>query len=258
MQEPASVPPPAPEATSGGFATIRLDPRSRVLAAVVCSLLLAAANGFVTLTAALLLTLLALVCCGWPPAVVLRRLAPLNSMILALFAILPWTVPGDPLGQLGPLAYSTDGLLLATRIALKGNAIVLTLLLLLGALDVMTLGRALAQLHMPDKLIHLLLLTVRYREVLGGEYRRLRVAMRTRGFRARFQRHTWQSYGHLIGMLLVRSLDRAERILAAMKCRGFRGQFYLGERLVFSQHDAWFALATTALLLGLVLMEWCL
>ncbi len=252
----AILPSPPAEKAEGRFAALRLDPRGRVLAAVAFSVVVAVANGFATLAAALVLTILAVLSCGWPVAVVLRRLAPLNSLLLALVAILPWTVAGDPLWQAGPLTYSSEGLRLAARIALKGNAIVLSLLLLLGSLDGITLGRALAQLRLPDKLIHLLLFTIRYLEVLGREYGRLRVAMRTRGFRARFNRHTWRSYGHLIGMLLVRSLDRAERIGAAMKCRGFRGRFYLGERLVFSQHDAWFAVAATAVLLGLVFVEW--
>ena len=30
----------------------------------------------------------------------------------------------------------------------------------------------------------------------------------------------------LVGMLLIRSHDRAERVRAAMLCRGFRGKFY--------------------------------
>jgi cobalt/nickel transport system permease protein len=53
----------------------------------------------------------------------------------------------------------------------------------------------------------------------------LRIAMRVRGFRPGSNRHTWRSLGYLVGMLLVRSLERAERVRAAMLCRGYTGQF---------------------------------
>jgi cobalt/nickel transport system permease protein len=74
--------------------------------------------------------------------------------------------------------------------------------------------------------VHLFLFTVRYIAVLGREYQRLRTAMKARGFRMRCDLHTWRSIGYLFGMLLVRSLERSERILAAMRCRGFQGDFH--------------------------------
>jgi cobalt/nickel transport system permease protein len=57
-------------------------------------------------------------------------------------------------------------------------------------------------------------------------------------------------------MLLVRSLDRSERIIAAMKCRGFRGRFYLLDHFAFSRRDIWFALALILALASLALVEW--
>ena len=49
--------------------------------------------------------------------------------------------------------------------------------------------------------------------------------MRARGFRPRTSRHTWRSYGNLMGMLLVRALERAQRVEEAMLCRGYNGAF---------------------------------
>ena len=69
-------------------------------------------------------------------------------------------------------------------------------------------------------------------------------------------RHTYRAYGYLVGMLLVRSLDRSERIVAAMKCRGFRGRFYLLDHFAYSLHDLGFAVTGVALLLLLGLVEW--
>ena len=110
---------------------------------------------------------------------------------------------------------------------------------------------------MPDKLSHLLLFTVRYLDVLHREYLRMRAAMKVRGFRPRMDRHTYRSYGYLVGMLLVRSFERSERIMAAMKCRGFRGHFYLLDHFAFSRRrDLPFCATSLALLLTVAWLEW--
>jgi cobalt/nickel transport system permease protein len=109
---------------------------------------------------------------------------------------------------------------------------------------------------MPEKLAHLLLFTVRYIDVLRREYGRLRLAMRVRGFRPRMSLHTYRAYGCLVGMLLARSLERSERIVAAMKCRGFRGRFYLLDHFTFSPRDLGFAAGASAVLAAVAFLEW--
>lgn len=242
----------------------RVDPRSRVVAAVVFSLLVAVLNEFLALTIALAVAAAGTLFSALRPGDVIKRLMPVNLFMLCLIALLPWTfvdsaaIAGDsPLFTIGRMCYTLEGLLLAAAITVKGNAIVLALVALLGTLDTVTLGHALNHLRVPDKLTHLLLFTVRYLEVIRQEYLRLRWAMKVRGFRPRMNLHTYRSFGYLVGMLLVvRSLGRSERIVAAMKCRGFRGRFYLFDHFSFSGRDAWFALATLAILAILALVEW--
>jgi cobalt/nickel transport system permease protein len=94
--------------------------------------------------------------------------------------------------------------------------------------------------------------TVRYLDLLHHEYERLRRAMRARGFRPGPNAHTLRTLGHLVGMLLVRAFDRSERVLAAMKCRGFRGRFPALHEMSWSRTDARFA-AAAGLLLALTL-----
>ena len=57
--------------------------------------------------------------------------------------------------------------------------------------------------------MRLFVMTVRYVSVIRMEAARLRTAMKARAFKPSTNRHTYTSYGNLIGMLLVRSLDRA-------------------------------------------------
>jgi cobalt/nickel transport system permease protein len=164
---------------------------------------------------------------GLPFRSLLKRLAALEALMAVLLATLPFTVAGDAVLSLGPLTATREGANAAALIFLRANAVVLVLLGLLGGLEPVVLGHALARLGVPHKLVHLLLLTISQIKHLDDERWRLRRAMRARAFVPRSNRHTWVSYGNLIGMLLVRSLERARRIEAAMRARGFQGRLYL-------------------------------
>ncbi|MBN2025086.1 MAG: cobalt ECF transporter T component CbiQ [Pirellulales bacterium] len=232
-----------------------MDPRSRILAAVGFSVIVALCHRPAALGVGLAAGVAAVGLAGLRPGEVLRRLAPLELLMLLLVVVLPWTASGATIA-IGPFDVSQHGLALAAAIAVKGNAIMLALLGLLGTMDEIRLGHALLHLRVPDKLAHLLLFTVRYLGVLRDEHCRLTDAMRVRGFRPGPNRHTCQTYGYLVGMLLARGFDRTERIAAAMKCRGFRGRFYLLDHFVFSRIDVPFAAATVGVIAAIVFLEW--
>ncbi len=242
--------------THGGSLVERVDPRARILAATAFSVLVAVVDRGPTLLVALAAAVVAAAASRLRPHAALARLVSLNGFMLVLALVLPWSVRGTPLVQLGSAVYSREGLALAGTVALKGNAIVVMLMALVGTLDVAILGHALEHLYVPEKLTHLLLFTVRYLDLLDRQFRQLTAAMRVRGFRPRMDLHTYRTYGYLVGMLLVRSLDRSERVLAAMKCRGFRGHFFLLDHFGFTVRDVWFAAATVLLLAGLGSVEW--
>jgi cobalt/nickel transport system permease protein len=235
----------------------QVDPRLRIVVAVAFALVVVVARGPLGPASAVLAGLLAVVASQLPLGEIARRLLPLNLVMLLVFAMVPWTMHGEALAQFGPWTYSREGLWLAAEIALKGNAIVLVVCGLLGTMEITTLGHALRHLYIPEKVVHLLLLTVRYLGVLHREYLRLRIAMKARGFQPRVNWHTYRTIGQLVGMLLVRSLDRAERVVAAMKCRGFRGHFYLLDHFEFSAaRDLPFATTSLAVMLAVAWMGW--
>lgn len=205
----------------------RIDPRMRLVAAAA----FAVATVTLTQVPALLAALAAALGLGaWarlPAVETARRVLAVDGFIVLTLVMLPFTTPGTPLVEVWGLTASREGLHHATLIALKANAVILALLALVGTVPETTLGHALARLHVPEKLVQIFLMTVRYIEVLHQEYLRLRTAMKARGFRPRTDLHTLRSLGWLIGMVLVRSLERSERVVAAMKCRGFTGRFPL-------------------------------
>jgi len=236
-------------------AIAHLDPRTRVVVALTFSGASAILHTGAAIAGACAVAVWAIVFSRIPLRQVAARLAPVNLFLLMLLLFLPFSTPGTPLFRLGPLVASVEGMRQAIRTSFKANAIVLWVTAFLGTMEPAVFGHALHRLRTPQRLVHLLLFTVRYIDVLRREYTRMRQAMRARAFRAGTDLHTYRSIGHLVGMLLVRSIDRSERILAAMKCRGFRGDYYVLERSRFGLRDVWMAAHAIATLAILFLLE---
>jgi cobalt/nickel transport system permease protein len=152
------------------------------------------------------------------------------------------------------LQATIEGVALAGIVTLKANAIVLAILALIGTMPVAVLGHGLQRLHVPAKICHLLLFTYRYIFIIEQEYGKLITAMKIRGFVPGTDMHTYRSYANLLGMLLVRSLDRADRIYQAMLCRGFQGNFVSLATFSSRPRDYLFGLIMLLVLSGLLLL----
>src|SRR5215471_3437981 len=83
---------------------------------------------------------------------------------------------------------------------------------------------ALGRMGVPRVFVSLLAFVYRYLFVLFDEISRMRTAQRARTFGRRPARERWNHSVQLVGMLLIRALDRAERIHGAMCARGWRGK----------------------------------
>jgi len=192
----------------------RCDPRVRVLSATLLSLSIALIPSLPAQTLGLVVALSLGAAARLPLRDTLQRLMPLN-----VFLALLWVFT---------LASSSDmqsNAVLLLGITLRANAIVILITALVATLEVVSFGAALHGLRVSPKLVTLLLFTVRYAAVLRAEYTILRRAMRARCFAPRTNLHTLRALGNLVGMLLVRGFDRSERVLMAMKCRGYTGRF---------------------------------
>ena len=232
-----------------------LDPRTRILSAVIFAVVVVSLSRWDVLIVALVVSLLVMAAARMPPWQTLKRMAMMDGFIVFMLVMLPFTIPGDPAFHLFGFPGSWQGVERAAVIGLKANAVILSLLALVGSMEPVTLGHGLSRLRLPSNLVHLLLFTVRYIDVIHDEYRRLRIAMKMRGFRPGNNRHTYRTFGYLVGMLLVRALERSERILQAMKCRGFTGQLVLLEHLRYHRRDGAFAVLWVAVLVALVALE---
>ncbi len=243
-----------------GFAGMRakvstLDPRMRIVMTALYAVVVVSLSNLWVLTSALGLSLSLLALSGLPPRETLKRMAMMDSFIIFMLLLLPFTMPGDAMFSLWGLEASWQGLWRAVEIALTANAVILAVMTLVGTMEPVTMGHALFALKTPERLVHLMMFTIRYIDVLREEYQRLRTSMKLRGFRPGTNWHTYRSYGYLIGMMLVRAIERSERILAAMKCRGFSGRIILLEAFQLRRADLFFALTLGAALAILIWAE---
>ncbi|MCX7701312.1 MAG: energy-coupling factor transporter transmembrane protein EcfT [Gemmataceae bacterium] len=84
---------------------------------------------------------------------------------------------------------------------------------------------ALSSLGMPPLPTRLLLMTHRYVWLIRDQWQRIRTAMKARGFQFRPSRRCWRTTGLAAATLFLAAEDRAQRVAAAMRCRGFNGRF---------------------------------
>jgi cobalt/nickel transport system permease protein len=113
-------------------------------------------------------------------------------------------------------------LTVATTIVIKNSLALATTLVLAGVTPFHKLLGALRKLGMPLVLVATLQFMDRYRHVLLDELGRMATARRARTFDRR-RSLAWGLLTGLIGMLFLRTFERAERVHGAMVARGWNG-----------------------------------
>ena len=202
-----------------------IDPRLRVIGAVLFAVVVAVSYDFTALFIALSLSLFMALSAQLGFRAVVQRLCAPAVFLLLLWAVLPWSYDGDALTTLGPVTITRQGVTLCAQISLKTVCLMMAFMALLATMTVDTLGHSLNRLRLPDKMVHLLLITYRYLFVIEQEYQRLVRAMKIRNFHPKTNLHSYRTYAYLVGMLFVRASERARRVHSAMICRGFNGRF---------------------------------
>ncbi|WP_319406776.1 cobalt ECF transporter T component CbiQ [uncultured Desulfosarcina sp.] len=233
-----------------------IDPRLRVIWASVFAVVVAVSYAFSALFIALSLSLIMALSARLDFQAVVRRLrAPVIFLIL-LWAVLPWSYEGDALRAWGPVIITRQGVTLCAQISLKTVSLMVAFMALVATMTVDTLGHTLNRLRLPDKMVHMILITYRYLFVIEQEYQRLVRAMKIRNFQPKTNLHSYRTYAYLVGMLFVRASERARRVHCAMICRGFNGRFVSLRVFPPQSRNYIFSLVFTLFLALLVTLEW--
>ena len=233
----------------------QLDPRIRLAFTMLYAFVVALSYQFSVLVMALTISSALILISQVSITDVFKRIIWVNALIFLLWLLLPFTFKGEVLARIGSLAIYRPGVVLAAQITLKSNAILLAFIALIATMSFATVGHALFRLRVPEKIVHLLLMTYRYVFVIEQEYLRLIRATKIRGFRPGTNANTYRTYSYVVGMLFVRAAARAERVHQALLCRGFKGQFYSLQEFQMGSASWVFAVLMALIIGGLVIWE---
>ena len=139
-----------------------------------------------------------------------------------LAALLFPFLAGEPTVSVLGIELSEAGLWDMWNVLTKATLGLLTSVVLAGTTEIPTMLRGFDALHVPRVITAIMGFMIRYLDVVLGEFRRMRVAMRSRGHNA-----TWlgqaKPYAQSAGSIFVRSYERGERVYLAMASRGYDG-----------------------------------
>lgn len=182
-----------------------------------------------------------------PPLFIARKIALLCPFVLVVGAFNP-LLDHKVILHIGQLGIS-GGWISFASILIRSILSVGVAFILVGVTGFTSVCHALERLGMPQVFAVQLLFLYRYIFVLADEGARASRAreLRSCGKKGRGIR----SFGSLIGHLLLRTWQRAERIHTAMLCRGFTGEFHTCRQACFGTPEIRFVLIWSIILMVL-------
>lgn len=218
---------------AGSSLVHRLDPRVKLILAVAFILAnaLIPSGAWAIYLLMLTLSLSGAVLSELGVGFVLKRAFLALPFVLAAFPLL-FTVPGPAAFSIGSMQISLPGLERFASIALKSWISVQAAILLATTTQFPDLLQAMRALHLPRLLVAIIGLMWRYIFVIVDEVlRMLRARSARSGVSDEPHLHAggtvmWRAKvtGGMAGSLFLRSLERSDRIYAAMVARGYDGE----------------------------------
>lgn len=223
----------------------RLDARAKVLVTLVF-ILSVVSSGRYEVSALLpffIFPIAMIAISNIPPLFILRKIALLCPFVIIVGIFNPF-FDREVMLQLGPLSVS-GGWVSFTSIVIRSLLTVGTAFILVGVTGFTAVCQAMERLGMPQVFAVQLLFLYRYIFVLAEEGSR---ASRARELRSCGKKGLGiGSFGSMVGHLLLRTWQRAERIHTAMLARGFTGQFHAAQTSRFGRDELLFVLGWSLL-----------
>ena len=223
----------------------QLDPRAKLVTTVVF-ITAVVSFGKYEISALLPYLIFPAALCGLadlPPAYLLKKIL-LVSPFAILIGIFNPLMDREILISLGGLDIA-GGWVSFASILLRFFLTVGAALILIAATGFNAVCMGLEKLGTPKVFVVQLMFLYRYIFVLVDEAARM---VRARSLRSFGRSGTGlKTFGYLVGHLLLRTVDRAQRIHLAMRCRGFDGQFHIMKSPKIRPKEIGFILGWSAL-----------
>ena len=238
---------------NGNSSIHRLDARAKVLVTLVFILCIVSCNRYelALLFPYFIFPVVMISLSGLPPLFILKKIILLCPFVLAVGIFNP-VFDREIILQIGSLKIS-GGWISFASILVRSILTVGAAFILVGVTGFTAVCQALERLGMPQLFAVQLLFLYRYIFVLTEESGR---ASRARELRSCGKKGQGiRSFGSLVGHLLLRTWQRAERIHKAMLARGFTGEFHSSRHSSFGAPEIRFLLLWSALFIFLRLQN---
>ena len=199
------------------------DPRAKIVCLLFLIFSIVLLNDIRVLLIAFISTIILTLLSKIPLLFILKRFKWVGLFVFAVLIVLPFTVPGETIISLGFLSVSNKGVLLAVRTSLKSFSVMLLIFPMLSTMKFVTFIKALEHLRLPDKLVQMISFVYRYVFVVSNEFQRALRSVSSRNVGKKSRILHLHVLSNVIGMTLVRSYERGERIRTAMLSRGYNG-----------------------------------
>jgi cobalt/nickel transport system permease protein len=206
----------------------KLDARVKILAAaaIILFVVLTPEDMFYSfLLYGILLAVLAAFS-GIPPLYIIKRSLVIIPFVLMIGVFIPFFKAGTiareySLGVIR-LTVTYEGLAIFRNILIKSILSIICLIIFVSATRYSALLKGLERLKIPRLFVMILLFMYRYLFVIVDELMMMKRAKDSRTVNCP-RIYNFKALGNMLGLLFIRSYERAERVYTAMLSRGFNG-----------------------------------
>ena len=126
---------------------------------------------------------------------------------------------------------------LALLIFLRSNTLLLFTLLIFHNKTLFDIAMGMKTLKVSDKLSSLFFFVAKFIVIIKEEFNTTKKTLKIRNFNPKSSIFSYQIYANIIGMLIVKSFDRAEKLKNTMVLRNFKGVIYQSKDEKFAKID---------------------
>ncbi|AEH61773.1 cobalt ABC transporter, inner membrane subunit CbiQ [Methanosalsum zhilinae DSM 4017] len=158
-----------------------------------------------------------------PPVFVFRYLRFPALFIFTIIVVMAFTVEGRPLLDLHYISITQEGIDIGSLIFFRAIAALILAFLMLATSRFDEIIKAMYMLKVPGVMVQIITFSYRYIFVILDELHTLKRSMYARGFNLKLNMYSLSVLGNMVGMLLIKSYDRGERVYRSMIARGYTG-----------------------------------
>jgi cobalt/nickel transport system permease protein len=186
-----------------------------------------------------------------PMRVILKKSIEMMPIVFCIALFIPFAKPGVVMFTLNAgfirLPVTHTGLLLMWNVLIKAYLSILCSILLINTTDFADLLKAFEKLRVPNLLVMIISFMYRYLFVIEEGLEKIQVARQSRSSR----QQGWlqiKTLANIVGVLFIRSYEKAEIVYMAMRCRGYSGPIRTLHVWKLTKNDLYFLALVIVLL----------